>query len=175
MGSSARGEHAWPGVERDVFGWLDAGARLIPPTFYHHRFLRPRRLRKWYLDVIRRFGGRGRLPSVVRRRLGPRVARRIEVDVLVVGGGRSGAGGGGTRGQRWVRASRWWRRSRGRAAVSMPGVQVLDGATVLGWYDGVVTAIDEAALWSIRAGARHRGHGVVRARAARSAVRIGPV
>ena len=149
-GLEARSEHAWPGVERDVFGWLDAGARLIPPTFYHHRFLRPRRLRKWYLDVIRRFGGRGRLPIGRPSPARSRVTRELEVDVLVVGGGRSGVAAAEHAASAGSRVA-LVEAVAGRAAVSMPGVQVLDGATVVGWYDGVVTAIDEAALWSIRA------------------------
>ena len=72
-------------------------SRWIPPTFYHHRFLRPRRLRKRYLDVLRWFGGRGRLAWAGAGRSGGgrtpvrgRETRRIETDVLVVGGGRAG-------------------------------------------------------------------------------------
>jgi sarcosine oxidase subunit alpha len=88
-GLAVEGEHALPSVRRDVLGLLDLGSRLVPPTFYHHRFLRPRRLRKRYLDVIRWFGGRGRLepgapvPS-------PREVRRVAVDVAVIGGGPAG-------------------------------------------------------------------------------------
>jgi hypothetical protein len=149
-GLVARSEHAWPGVDRDLFGWLDVGARLIPPTFYHHRFLRPRLLRKRYLDVIRGFGGRGRLPIGRPPAARSRVAKELEVDVLVVGGGRSGV----------VAAEQATGRGAsvavaeavvGRARSSAAGVRVLDGATVVGWYDGVVTAIDDKALWAIRA------------------------
>lgn len=148
-GLVARSEHAWPTADRDVFGLLDLGARLVPPTFYHHRFLRPRRLRKRYLDVIRGFGGRGRLPigrpSPSRRRL----ARELEVDLLVVGGGRSGV----------IAADQ---AAEGGASVALiesvvararprhRDVRLLDGATAVGWYDGVVTAVDDATLWSIR-------------------------
>jgi sarcosine oxidase subunit alpha len=149
-GLVARSEHAWPGVERDLFGWLDVGSRLIPPTFYHHRFLRPRLLRKRYLDVIRGFGGRGRLPigrpSVTRSR----VAKELEVDVLVVGGGRSGVAAAeraAAAGSRVALAETVVGRGRASAA----GVQVLDGTTVVGWYDSVVAAIDDEALWAIRA------------------------
>jgi sarcosine oxidase subunit alpha len=151
-GLVGRSEHAWPSVDRDVFGWLDVGSRLIAPTFYHHRFLRPRALRQRYLDVIRGFGGRGRLPTV----RGPvpsvagRVAREIEVDVLVVGGGRSGvaaAGAAAASGASVLLVEA----VAGRAPSSVPGVRVLDGATAVGWYEGVVTAIDAEASWSIRA------------------------
>jgi sarcosine oxidase, subunit alpha len=149
-GLAARSEHAWPTVERDLFGWLDLGSRWIPPTFYHHRFLRPRRLRKAYLDVIRGFGGRGRLR--IGRGSGParRVERALDVDVLVVGGGRSGvaaADAAASRGANVVLVEA----IAGRARPTHPGVRLLDGAMAVGWYEGVVTAIDGTTLWTIRA------------------------
>ena len=70
-GLVARGEHAWPSVERDLLSLVGLASRWIPPTFYHHRFLRPRRLRKRYLDVLRWFGGRGRLGVRPGRRTAP--------------------------------------------------------------------------------------------------------
>jgi sarcosine oxidase subunit alpha len=151
-GLVARSEHAWPTVERDLLGWLDLASRLIPPTFYHHRFLRPRRLRKRYLDVIRGFGGRGRLP--VGRAVGEargRVIQEVQTDVLVVGGGPSGsaaASAAAEGGERVVLVEA----VVGRARPSHAAVRVLGGAAALGWYDGVVTAIDDATLWTIRAG-----------------------
>ena len=91
-GLVARGEHARPSVDLDVLSLVGLVSRWIPPTFYHHRFLRPRRLRKPFLDVLRWFGGRGRLDlggwAGPRRRDAP--TRRVETDVLVVGGGRAG-------------------------------------------------------------------------------------
>ncbi len=150
-GLVARSEHAWPSVERDLFGWLDLGSRLIPPTFYHHRFLRPRLLRKRYLDVIRGFGGRGRLPIGGSSEARSRVARGLEVDVLVVGGGPSGVAAAeraAAAGSRVALAET----IAGRAASSAAGIQILDGATVVGWYDGIVTAIDDETLWAIHAG-----------------------
>lgn len=149
-GLVARSEHAWPSVRRDLFGWLDVGSRLIPPTFYHHRFLRPRRLRKRYLDVIRGFGGRGRLPIGAPTRARSRVERTFEVDVLVVGAGRSGvaaaeeAAGSGS-------SVALLDAVPGRARPRHPAIHFLDGADAVGWYDGVVTAIDDSTLWSIRA------------------------
>src|SRR5262245_2193232 len=91
-GLVARGEHAWPSVEHDALSAVGRFSRWIPPTFYHHRFLRPKRFRKRYLDVLRWFGGRGRL------RVGARPAdaaagrpvQALETDVLVVGGGPAG-------------------------------------------------------------------------------------
>lgn len=92
-GLAVEGEHAWPSVPRDVLGAVDLGSRWLPPTFYHHRFLRPKRLRKAYLEVIRWFGGRGRL-SMPPRATPPdgaaRAARAIDVQVVIVGGGPAG-------------------------------------------------------------------------------------
>ena len=92
-GLAVEGEHAWPSVPRDVLSALDVGSRWFPPTFYHHRFLRPKRLRKPYLDVIRWFGGRGRL-SMPPRGAGHegtgRATHAIDVDVAIVGGGPAG-------------------------------------------------------------------------------------
>jgi sarcosine oxidase subunit alpha len=149
-GLVARSEHAWPTVERDVLGLLDVASRLIPPTFYHHRFLRPRRLRKLYLDVIRGFGGRGRLPAGRPSAPRSRVARELEVDVLVVGGGRSGVAAAEAAAGRGARVA-LVEAVAGHARPSDPGVRVLDGASAVGWYDGIVTAIDDETLWSIRA------------------------
>ena len=151
-GIVARSEHAWPSVDRDLFGWLDLGSRWIPPTFYHHRFLRPRRLRKRYLEVIRGFGGRGRLRpdgggATARR---GRAVRELETDVLVVGGGRSGMAAAdrtAADGSSVVVLEA----VAGRARPMRPDVRVLDGATAVGWYEGVVTAVDADTLWSIRA------------------------
>jgi sarcosine oxidase, subunit alpha len=149
-GLVARSEHAWPTVERDILGWLDVGSRLIPPTFYHHRFLRPRALRKLYLDVIRGFGGRGRLPVGHPSAPRSRVARELEVDALVVGGGRSGVAAAAAAARNGASVA-LAEAVRGRVRRSVTGVRVLDGATVVGWYEGVVTALDDETLWSIRA------------------------
>ena len=91
QGLEARGEHAWPSVGGDLLGVLDRANRLVTPGFYHHRFLRPARFRKAYLDVIRAFGGRGRMrPGSRPARSGAGVETLVEADVVVVGAGRSG-------------------------------------------------------------------------------------
>ena len=162
-GLLARGEHAWPSVEHDALSAVGRFSRWIPPTFYHHRFLRPKPLRKRYLDVLRWFGGRGRLrigahPEGVAAR---RAVRSIETDVLVVGGGRAGlhaAIGAAEAGARvgLLEAERaigtGWRGEHGmdagagrlaelEAAARRAGVEIRCGTTALGWYEGVVTAV----------------------------------
>jgi sarcosine oxidase, subunit alpha len=159
-GMVVRGEHAWPSVERDLLRALDAGSRFVPPTFYHHRFLRPRRLRKAYLDVIRSFGGRGRLDADDRSGRAPRAraVRHDDPDVLVIGGGRGGllsAVEAAATGARVVvleaEAGDHADADPARLA-SAPDhpVDIRIGTVATGWYDGMLTAQDHAALWEFR-------------------------
>jgi sarcosine oxidase subunit alpha len=172
-GLVARGEHALPTVERDVLSFAGLLSRWIPPTFYHRRFLRPRALRKRYLDVLRWFGGRGRLAVGARSSPGGRPTRRIEPDVLIVGGGRAGlsaALGAAEAGAQVVviEADRelggsWRVEARGdgptgtvadlaRNAAAV-GVEILAGVAAIGWYDGMIAALGEDARYEIHAGA----------------------
>ena len=166
-GMVVRGEHAWPSVEHDLLRVLDLGSRFVPPTFYHHRFLRPRRLRKWYLDVIRWFGGRGRLG---RGAAVERLARRVRTDapdVLVVGAGRGGllaAIAAAETGARVVVVEAEAAVESGPAG-DVPraedllataralGVEVRSATVASGWYAGMLTAIDDASMWELRPGA----------------------
>jgi len=168
-GLEARGEHALPHVGRDVLGLLDLGWRWIPPTFYHHRFLRPRALRKRYLDVLRWFGGRGRLRTdPVHPLPGPRALKRLAVDVLVVGGGPAGilaalgAAGVGARvllleaelriGSTWV-----WREGLDQDLVALKaelagsGVEVRTSTVAIAMYGSTVTALSPEAQLQIEA------------------------
>lgn len=168
-GMVVRGEHAWPSVEHDLLRGLDLGSRFVPPGFYHHRFLRPRRLRKAYLDVIRAFGGRGRLrDGTASSGRGPRVVRREEPDVLVVGGGRGGlvaaiaaaeaagagarAGAGAGAGARIVvlEADAVDDGADLLAEARSRGVEIRAGSAATGWYGGTLTAIDDEAIWELR-------------------------
>lgn len=159
-GMIVRGEHAAPSVEHDLLGLLDLGSRLVPPTFYHHRFLRPRALRKAYLDVLRWFGGRGRLTAGPREDHLGREAVHEETDVLVVGGGRSGllaALGAAEAGARVVlleAGPELTARSDADELVGRvrdAGVEIRTGATAVGWYSGTVAVLSERALSELRA------------------------
>jgi sarcosine oxidase subunit alpha len=155
-GLVARGEHAWPSVERDMISLLGVSSRWIPPTFYHHRFLRPRRLRKRYLDVLRWFGGRGRL-RVERhadRPVSGRSSERLATDVLVVGGGPAGvaaalraAGSGAS-----VVLIEAGGPTAAIARADTTGVRVLTGVAAVGWYDGMLAALGNGVTYEIRAG-----------------------
>lgn len=170
-GSEVRSEHSWPNAGHDLFGLLDLGSRWIPNTFYHHRFLWPRPARKLYLDVLRRFGGRGRLaPGTAPA--SPRWAGRRQVDVVVVGGGPSGmlaALGAAERGAsvllfeatdtlgggwRWrtdaLPVDRSLRDLRTRVD-SSPAIEVLRATTVVGRYDDGLAAVGPEIAWEIGA------------------------
>jgi sarcosine oxidase, subunit alpha len=170
-GLVARGEHALPNVDRDLMSLVGLASRWIPPTFYHHRFLRPRAMRKRYLDVLRWFGGRGRLRVEDRAPIVGRATRRVDTDVLVVGGGRAGllaALGAAERGDRVLlieaepEIGSGWRVEAGldhdagtiaelarRAEVA--GVEILTGVAAVGWYEGMIAAIGEDTHYEIRA------------------------
>jgi sarcosine oxidase subunit alpha len=157
-GMVVRGEHAWPSVEHDLLRGLDLGSRFVPPGFYHHRFLRPRRLRKAYLDVIRGFGGRGRLPDgTASSWRGARLVRRDKPDVLVIGGGRAGLSAAIAAAEAWgaarvvvleadvvVDGAGFVDEARSR------GVEIRAGSAATGWYGGMITAIDDEAIWELR-------------------------
>jgi sarcosine oxidase subunit alpha len=154
-GLAARGEHAWPSVERDLVSLIGVFSRWIPPTFYHHRFLRPRRLRKRYLDVLRWFGGRGRLriDGRMERVMPGRAGERLAPDVLVVGGGQAGvaaalqAAGSGEN----VVLIEADRTTAALARTDMAGVRVLTGVAAVGWYDGMLAALGDGVAYEIRA------------------------
>lgn len=152
-GLVVRSEHSLPTVRRDVLGVLDWGSRFVPPTFYHHRFLRPRALRKAYLDVIRWFGGRGRLPGPGAASRGRGELRRERVDVLVVGAGPSGLAAAGAARQAGARVvvleadvPPFWKpqdASEGQGqGDGGAGIDIRLGTTALGWYAGIVGAVD---------------------------------
>lgn len=173
-GLVARGEHALPSVERDLLSFVGAFSRWIPPTFYHHRFLRPRRLREAYLDVLRWLGGRGRLRTDRERPVwsagGGRRDTTIDTDVLVVGGGRAGlqaAIGAAEAGAAVVLIEAepglgWMHTEDGSDerptsiahladAAESAGVRILTGVAAVGWYDGLVAALGADVAYEIRA------------------------
>lgn len=108
-GLSVRSQNAWPSAEWDIFAPLDLASPFLGSTFYHHRFLRPKLLRQFYLRCLRFFTGLGRVAPVPqglsgahpRRGAGPGVSvwpnsptgkarESRETQVAVVGGGLAG-------------------------------------------------------------------------------------
>jgi sarcosine oxidase subunit alpha len=171
-GMEVRSEHSWPNARRDLFGMLDLGSRWVPNTFYHHRFLRPRAVRKLYLDVLRRFGGRGRLTAGGIGPIRPRPTVERTVDVAVVGGGPAGmlaALGAADAGAavlllessdalggswRWRTSSPPIGESTGDLAARVHGdarIEILTNTTVLGRYGETLAALGADAHWRIDA------------------------
>lgn len=170
-GLVTRSEHSWPNAEHDLLGLLDLGWRAIPSTFYHHLFLRPRRLRKTYLDVLRSFGGRGRL-TAGGRPTAHRAELFAEVDVVVAGGGPAGltaalaaheAGASVmlVEAEQELGGSWRWRQDALPGGGSLPelvarvlealGAGVLTRATVIAWDGSQVSVVGDEATWTIRA------------------------
>ncbi len=101
-GDRVHTENAWPSVRLDLFGALD---RLFPRHMdTMHGFRRPLFLRPLYHRVVRRLAGTGRLPdpslemggaslsvSAGEASEAPSPGPAVTCDVLVVGGGASGA------------------------------------------------------------------------------------
>ncbi|MGQ0651114.1 MAG: 2Fe-2S iron-sulfur cluster-binding protein [Betaproteobacteria bacterium] len=152
-GLGARSLNRWPSLGFDLGAVNNLLSRFLVAGFYYKTFIRPRAL--WhavYEPFIRRMAGIGEAPREPDPERYDKVHRHCEV--LVVGGGRSGrkaaaeaARGGG----RVILCD------EGRAA-PIPGVQVLERATVFGYYDdNFLCAVQRDArrqtrLWHFRAG-----------------------
>jgi sarcosine oxidase subunit alpha len=167
-GMAVEHQNAWPSLDFDVLRAGDRlGGRMMQVGFYYKTFIRPRRLWPLYERVLRRAAGLGRLPARQEERSWRTEYRRRHCDVLVIGGGRAGlaaalraaqlgadvvlcdddAEPGGVAladgGHDTVRALG----SRVRDA----GVEVLSGASALGYFDGLVPVWQGDTLHQIRA------------------------
>jgi sarcosine oxidase, subunit alpha len=169
-GMRVESEHGWPNAQRDVLGAIDRFAALIPNTFYHHRFLRPRAVRKRYLDVLRAFAGRGRLTAGVGRARPARL-EQLDVDVLVIGGGPAGmlAADAAARTARVALVEAepelggaWRWRSEplpdgtplallAESVAGNPRITTLVGTSVIGLYDDAAVAVGDGVHWRITA------------------------
>ncbi|MGI9556517.1 MAG: glycine cleavage T C-terminal barrel domain-containing protein, partial [Solirubrobacterales bacterium] len=160
--------NSWPSLSFDALRAVDLfGKRLTPPGFYYKIQVRPRRLRKLFMGFVRRAAGIGRLPADQEVRTWRTEYRRRHADVLVIGAGIAGmeaalrAAGLGADvvlvdegpepgGQALVndRASVV---SALAAELERSGVEVLSGATALGYFDGIVPVREGGTLHQIRA------------------------
>lgn len=167
-GMAVEHQNAWPSLDFDVMRATDRlGGPFTPVGFYYKTFIRPRRLWPLYERVLRRAAGLGRLPARQEERSWRTEYRRRHCDVLVIGGGRAGlaaalraaelgadvvlcdddAEPGGVAladgGHDAARALG----SRVRDA----GVEVLSGASALGYFDGLVPVWQGDTLHQVRA------------------------
>ena len=165
-----RVEHlnARPSLEFDVMRATDLfGGPFTPPGFYYKTFIRPRRLWPLYEKILRNAAGLGVLPHSQDEREWRTEYRRRHADVLVVGGGLAGlsaaaaaaelgadvllvddgpepggrllADGGAAQARELVATA--------RAA----GVEILERASALGYYDGMVPVWQGDTLHQVRA------------------------
>ena len=176
-GMDVRHQNAWPSLERDALSVLDRLDRLMPVGFYYKALYKPRFAWRLAAPVISRLGGLGSVNAGA----APDARYRHEsrhADVAVVGGGAAGIAaalaaasdgaevvlvddqatlGGHLRGDP----------EHGDAVAALAdearandGIEVMDGATAFGLYEGNLLGI-------------HRGDTVLKLRARRIVVATG--
>ena len=164
-------QNAWPSLRFDAMRATDklggVGGTFLQVGFYYKTFIRPRRMWPVYERVLRHAAGLGKLPNRQEQRAWRTEYRRRHCDVLVIGGGIAGLtaavhaaqlgadvvlcdddvepGGvqlaeGGHERMRELAA-------RARTA----GVEILSGASALGYFDGLVPVWQGDTLHQVRA------------------------
>ncbi|HJS96836.1 MAG TPA: 2Fe-2S iron-sulfur cluster-binding protein [Solirubrobacteraceae bacterium] len=145
-----RVEHlnAQPSLELDVMRATDlVGTKFTPPGFYYKTFIRPRRLWPLYEKVLRHAAGLGVLRKEQADREWRTEYRRRHADVLVIGGGPAGtsaAKAAAEAGADVVLVSE-------DSLEPLAGVETLDRASALGYFDGMVPVWQGDTLHQIRA------------------------
>ena len=145
-------------------------SKLTPPGFYYKTFIRPRKLWPVYEKVLRNAAGLGKLRHEQAEREWRTEYRRRHADVLVVGGGIAGLSaavaaaqqgadvvladeGPALGGQQLIEPDRE-RVQELIAACQKAGVELLEHASALGYFDGLVPVWQDDTLHQVRA-ARH--------------------
>ena len=165
-----RVEHvnAMPSLELDAMRATDiVGGPFTPPGFYYKTFIRPRRLWPLYEKVLRNAAGLGKLREEQAEREWRTEYRRRHADVLVVGGGLAGLRaaiaaaqlgadvvladeGPAPGGQQLLESDQ--RELAGLVlAAREAGVEILERASALGYFDGMVPVWQQDTLHQIRA------------------------
>jgi sarcosine oxidase subunit alpha len=146
------------------------GGPFTPPGFYYKTFIRPRKLWPLYEKVLRHAAGLGKLRHEQAEREWRTEYRRRHADVLVVGGGIAGLSaavaaakrgadvmlvdeGPALGGQQLIEPD-GSRIEKLSTEVRAAGVEILEHASALGYFDGLVPVWQDDTMHQIRA-ARH--------------------
>ncbi len=160
--------NALPTLDFDAMRATDlAGGRFTPPGFYYKTFIRPRRLWPLYEKVLRHAAGLGRLRKEQAQREWRTEYRRRHADVLVVGGGVAGLSAaraaaelgadvvlvdeGAEPGGRLLISEQRERVAPLVQRALAAGVEILDRASALGYFDGMVPVWQGDTLHQVRA------------------------
>jgi sarcosine oxidase, subunit alpha len=166
-----RVEHlnAKPSLEFDVMRATDlAGGPFTPPGFYYKTFIKPRRLWPLYEKVLRNAAGLGKLRERQADREWRTEYRRRHADILVVGGGAAGLSAASAAaelgadvvlvddgvepgGRGLLDGAERTRLAGLTAEARAAGVEILSGASALGYFDGLVPVWQGDTLHQVRA------------------------
>jgi sarcosine oxidase subunit alpha len=170
-GATVEHQNAKPGLEFDAMAITDkVGGPFTPPGFYYKTFIRPRKLWPLYEKLLRNAAGLGRLPHKQAERSERSDYRRRHADLLVIGGGLAGlaaaiaaAGQGadvvlvddgpGPGGRLLWEGGHDQARAMTEQARAA-GVEILQNAPALGYFDGLVPVWQGNTLHQIRS--RHQ-------------------
>ncbi len=163
--------NALPSLEVDAMRATDlVGGPFTPPGFYYKTFIRPRRLWPLYEKILRNAAGLGKLRHEQPEREWRTEYRRRHADVLVTGGGLAGLHaaiaaaelgadvvladeGAEVGGQQLVQSDPQPIRELARRA-RQAGVEILERASALGYFDGLVAVWQGDTMHQVRA-AKH--------------------
>ncbi|MGT2460184.1 sarcosine oxidase subunit alpha family protein (plasmid) [Cupriavidus basilensis] len=154
-GLSATSQNAWPNVQWDALGILDAFQRVLPASFYYKSMMWP----NWhfYERFVRPIAGLGKAPEA--RDAQTYQKRNLHCDVLIVGSGPAGLSAARVAGQSGLRVvliddreefggslqgdsytlggapALSWVSELVHALSALPNVQLLPRTTVSGYYE----------------------------------------
>ncbi len=162
--------NALPSLELDAMRATDlVGGPFTPPGFYYKTFIRPRRLWPLYEKILRNAAGLGKLRPEQPEREWRTEYRRRHADVLVTGGGLAGLNaaiaaaelgadvvladeGAQVGGQQLIESDPQPVRELARRA-RHAGVEILERASALGYFDGLVAVWQGDTMHQVRANA----------------------